>query len=295
MHTLLQGDTYEILRTLESESVNLIVTSPPYYSLRNYKNDKQYGNDTLDKYIAQLRLVFSECHRILKPTGSLYLNISDTSKNGTMLNVPETLSKNLTEGIGYNKRNTIIWHKPNCTPQGKANYTKDFEYIYYFTKSNKGFVWNVPYEPMTYKYKNLEYNGNETKDYKEAKAQEPSKTKKKILESYKKQKIRFGGNKTSKEVGGLYSGKVWEPNEQLMRIKRTVWKITVKPFKGAHYATFNTDLIETPILTSSNENDWVLDPFCGTGTVGLVCQKYNRNFIGIDLDTTLAQYRLGKS
>ena len=277
---------------MDDQSVDLVITSPPYFNLRDYKHKNQIGNESLEEYLKQLAFIFNQCHRVLKPTGSFYLNISDTTVKGQMQRVPEQLDGIINTSIGFIKRDTIIWHKPNCTPQGNKNYTKDFEYVYYYVKS-KNFTWNVQYEPMTYKYTNLEYNGNETKDYKAAKAQEPSKTKKKILESYRKQSIKFGGKKYPQEVGGLYSGKVWVPNNQLMRVKRSVWKIPVKPYKGSHFATFPPDLVLTPILASSNEGDTVLDPFCGTGTVGEVCNKFGRHFIGIDLDISLAKQRLG--
>lgn len=291
MHKLIEGNTLDILKQMYDRSIDLIITSPPYFNLRDYKHLGQIGNEKkAEEYIMNLFYVFRECLRVLKDTGSFYLNISDTTIKGKMQRIPEELDSAIHQ-LGFIKRDTIIWHKPNCTPQGNKNYTKDFEYVYYYVKTNK-FTWNVQYEPMTYKYKNFEYNGNETKDYKGAKAQEPSKTKKRILESYKRQSIRFGGNKYPEEVGGLYSGKVWVPNNQLMRVKRSVWKIPVKPFKGSHFATFPPELIETPVLASSNEGDIVLDPFCGTGTVGEVCNKYNRNFIGIDLDITLAKQRL---
>lgn len=288
---LLEGDSLTRLKQIRDESIDLIVTSPPYFSLRDYKHNNQLGNESdYHDYLYKLHNIFKECNRVLKSTGSFYLNISDTTKNGVMLNIPEKLNR-IMETLGYIKRNTIIWHKPNCMPQGKGNYTKDFEYVYYFVKS-KDFIWNVPYEDMTYQYKDLEYNGKETKDYKTHKAAEPSKTKKKILESYKKQAIKFGGNKYPDEVGGQYSGKVWNPNKNFQRVKRSVWRITVKPFKGAHFATFPPELPEIPILTSSNEGMTVLDPFCGTGTTGLVANKYNRDFIGIDVSIDMAKQRL---
>lgn len=280
MVRLFEGDALQILKTLPSESVDLVITSPPYFKLRDYKHLKQYGNeDKVERYELNLSKVFRECKRVLKNTGSFYLNISDTTINGKMQRVPEKLDTVICEQLGFNKRSTIIWHKPNCIPQGNKNYTKDFEYLYYYTKTNK-FTWNCQHEPMQYEYKSLEYNGKETKDYKSAKAQEPSKTKKRILQGYK---IKFGGNKYPNEVGGLYSGKEWVPNNQLQRVKRCVWKIPVTPIKEAHFATFPIKLVETPILASSNETDVVLDPFCGSGTVGMACSKLHRNFIGIDI------------
>lgn len=288
---LIEGNTLDILSELESDSIDLVITSPPYYLLRDYKDKRQLGSNSLTDYFYDLGDVFYELRRVLKNTGSFYFNISDTTVKGQMLMIPETLCKMLVDDYNFIKRKTIIWHKPSVLPQGKANYTSDFEYVYYFVKSKK-FTWNPQYEPMTYEYKSLEYNGKATKDYKGAKAQDPSESKRRILKSYKKFP-EYGGNKYPDQVGGLYSGKEWKPNEKGMRVKRAVWKISVKPFKGAHFATFPPELVETPILASSNPGDTILDPFCGTGTVGLVCQKYNRNFIGIDLDVSLAKQRLG--
>lgn len=435
---LLEGDSLTRLKQIRDESIDLIVTSPPYFNLRTYHNDKQIGNEkTVNQYLKNLINIFNECYRILKPEGSFWLNIADSynPKTSSLYGVPEELCNCLTkpnniinneydkawlagiiEGEGcihihkreknrlnatygvnlsihntnkkiidkiveitqlgnniqitdkdrnhklyrwnsssiaskkilkeiypylvskkdqaecaifcpssgiiaeecfnnikkmhhyetstrnypipinnfpkWIRRNTIIWEKPNAMPSSAKNrFTINFEYLYFFTKNSK-YKFNTQYEPMQYKYNSLEYNGTETKDYESHKAQNPSKSKQRILESYKKQLIKFGGNKYPKEVGGIYSGNVYKPNEQLMRIKRSIWKITVKPFKGSHFATFPPELTETPILASSNEGDMILDPFMGTGTTGLVANKYNREFIGIDLDISLAKQRL---
>ncbi len=284
MLQFLTNNALDALKGLQSESVDLIITSPPYFKLRDYKHLKQIGNENKSEhYLANLYAVFRECGRVIKPTGSMWINISDTTIKGRMSRIPERIDNFITGPLNWWKRKTIIWHKPSVLPQGNKNFTTDFEYFYYYTRSKKH-VWNCQYEPMLFKYNNLEYNGQATKDYKSAKAQNPSDTKRKILEGYKKQKIKYGGNKVSKEVGGLYSGKEYVPNAQGMRVKRSVWKIPVKPFKGAHFATFPPDLILTPIMACSNAGDTVLDPFMGSGTVGLVCKKFSRNFIGIDIN-----------
>ena len=281
---LLTGNALDVLQTLPSESVDLIITSPPYFKLRDYKHLNQFGNEVkYEDYVGKLYQVFRECGRIIKDTGSCWINISDTTIKGQMLCIPEKVNHFMTVPLNWRKRRTIIWHKPSVLPQGNKNFTTDFEYFYYYVRSQKH-IWNCQYEPMQYQYKSLEYNGQETKDYKSHKAQEPSKTKRNILEGYKKQKIKYGGNKVSQEVGGLYSGKVYVPNSEGLRVKRSVWKIPVKPFKGAHFATFPPDLITTPILACSNEGDTVLDPFMGSGTTGLVASRLGRRFIGIDLN-----------
>lgn len=372
MLNLFAGNAIDILKTIKSESVNLVITSPPYYGLRRYSKDSkdEIGQEkSPQKYIDNLINVFAECKRVLTKDGSIWVNIADSygttsggavahlrgdkrnygqinyhdgiissqqGKKGLMhkslIGIPERFVLAMQDELGLIRRNTIIWHKPNCMPSSaKDRFTIDFEYFYFFTKSNKPLLWkhiwtgqkvykkpkgvragienvdwyydpvdkrrkslweshcykfNTQYEPMKYQYKTLEYNGQATKDYESNLAQNPSDSKRRILESYKKQVIRFGGNKYPDKLGGIYSGNEWIPRADLKRIKRTVWTITTKPFLKAHFATFPPDLVEIPILACTDYRDTVLDPFCGSGTVGLVASRHYRSFIGIDLSET---------
>lgn len=284
---LLTGNALDILKGMESESVQCIITSPPFYNQRKYlqNNINEIGQEkTINEYITNLVNVFDECKRVLRNEGSLWIEINDSynQKTGSLYGVPQRLYTTLIDR-NWISRNEIIWHKPNCmVGPWKTRFTIDFSHLYWFTKSRK-YKFHTQYEPMVYQYRNLNYSGQDIKDYKSAKAQSPSDSKRRILESYKKQAIKFGGNKYPDKVGGVYSGNVWEPNEQLMRIKRTTWRVVVRGTRLAHCAAFTPELVETPIISCSDPGDTILDCFSGIGVVGKMAKKHNRNYIGIEL------------
>lgn len=234
MHSnLILGNALDVLKNMESESVQCVITSPPFYRQRDYQVDGQIGQEkTVDEYISNLVAVFDECKRVLTKDGSFWLEINDSynQKTGSLYGVPQRLYTRLLDE-GWIARNEIIWFKRNCMPSSVKNrFTIDFSHFYWFTKCNK-YKFNTQYEPMTYKYKNLDYSGQDTKDYNKSKAQSPSNSKRRILESYKKQQIKFGGNKYPGKIdNATYSGNVWKPNEELMRIKRTVWNYNKEYF-----------------------------------------------------------------
>ncbi|MDR4491321.1 MAG: site-specific DNA-methyltransferase [Candidatus Nitrosocosmicus sp.] len=285
---LYTGNAVDVLKKLDSESVQTVITSPPFYKQRFYGNKDEIGQEkTVNDYLINLIDVFDECKRVLKKDGSLWIEINDSynQKTGSLYGVPQRLYSDLLDR-GWISRNEIIWFKRNCmVGPWKTRFTIDFSHFYWFTKSRK-YKFNTQYEPMKYQYKNLEYNGKATKDYESGLAQNPSDSKRRILASYKKQAIKFGGNKYPGKIeNGTYSGNVWKPNEQLMRIKRTVWDIPVKPLeKGVnHFAAFTPALLETPIAACSDEDDIILDTFCGSGVTGIVAARMRRSFIGIDI------------
>lgn len=254
--------------------MDLIITSPPYYGLRDYGIEGQIGLEkTPQEYISKLLQVFKECKRVLKDTGSIWVNISDSygDKTKSLTGIPERFVIGMTDDLGLIRRNTIIWHKSNCMPSPvKDRFTVDFEYFYFFTKS-KNYYFNTQYEPLKSesmysfdKPETLVYNGKAIKKYKENNIQNPSTIKARILKKWRE-------NPTE----GLNKG----------RIKRTVWTINNQPFKDAHFATFPEELIKTPILACCPPGiGIVLDPFMGSGTTGLVAKKLGRWFIGIELN-----------
>lgn len=291
MLNLYTGNALDILKGMESESVNMVITSPPYFNLRDYHSDKQIGQEnTVDEYITNLVTVFEECKRVLTKNGSLWVNIADSynKKTGSLNGVPQDFDYVMRRRCNWIRRNEIIWYKRNAFMKHEYNrFGPDFEHIYFYVK-NMNYKFNTQYEPMksfeTYLKQGFKYNGKATKDYEAEGVQNPSKTKKRILEKWNKQ-IKFGGNKYPNNADGTYSGNIWKPNPTLMRIKRCVWDITVKPFKGAHFATFPKDLVEIPIKAATDEGDVILDPFMGSGTVGVVAARLYRSFIGIDVNS----------
>ena len=282
---LYTGNSIEILKTLSNDYIDLIITSPPYYGLRNYGVDGQIGLEkTPQDYINNLMNVFTECKRVLKKTGSLWVNIGDSyggtgskgewrdpkykeGRNGqvvsltaklspkSLLGIPERFVISMTDA-GWIRRNTIIWYKPNCMPSSaKDRFTNDFEYFYFFTKSQK-YYFETQYEPHVSK---------------------PSNNKRNV------------GTKNLIETKGQIAHSFHRPDNQYKysldgRLKRTVWQISTQPLKEAHFAVFPEKLIETPIKACCPPNGIVLDPFCGSGTTCLVAKKLGRQYIGIDLN-----------
>ena len=249
---VLEGDIVEVLPRLPTASVQAVVTSPPYWGLRDYGIPGQIGlEQTLAAYIHKLTSIFAEVRRLLKPDGVLWLNIGDGYTSGNrgwrapdkknpnramsvrpdnppgfkdkdLLGVPWRLAFAL-QADGWFLRSDIIWHKPNAMPESvKDRPTRAHEYMFMLTKEEK------------YAY------------YADA-----------ILEEA--------------EDGGT-------------RNRRTVWSINTSPTNGNHIASFPEGLVEPCVLASTQPGDYVLDPFFGCGTVGLVCQRLNRRFVGIELN-----------
>ncbi|MCU0791517.1 MAG: site-specific DNA-methyltransferase [Opitutaceae bacterium] len=261
---ILGGDARHILSRLPDRCVRSIVTSPPYWGLRDYGIDGQIGLEpTLDAFIAQLVDVFREARRVLRDDGTFWLNIGDGYTSGNrgwrapdkknparamntrpdtpaglkpkdLIGVPWRLAFAL-QADGWYLRSDIIWNKPNAMPESvKDRPTRSHEFLFLFSKSEQ------------YHYDS------------EA-----------VMED--------------REDG---SGK---------RNRRSVWSVNTEPFRDAHFATFPPPLIQPCVLAGTEAGDYVLDPFFGAGTVGVVCGALRRNFIGIELNPdylTLAARRI---
>lgn len=256
--TIIEGDAYVALQKLPDECIQCVVTSPPYWGLRDYQIEGQIGLEAqLQQYINNLLSVFREVKRVLSHDGVLWINIGDGYTSGNrgyrapdkknparamsirpdtpdglkpkdLLGVPWRLAFAL-QTDGWYLRSDIIWNKPNAMPESvKDRPTRAHEYIFMLTKSEK------------YYYDNISIKENN-------------------------------------------------------RNKRTVWNVNTIPFPEAHFATFPPALIEPCIISSTRQNDFILDPFFGSGTVGEAAYLNNRRFIGIELNPEyiqIAQKRL---
>ena len=259
------GDAAEVLKTLPQGSVNMCVTSPPYYGLRDYGEGGQIGlEQTPQEYIGRLTEVFNEVKRVLADDGTLWLNIGDTYANKPYKNVkqkdligiPWMLAFALRER-GWYLRSDIIWYKKNCLPEGvKDRLTKCHEHIFLLAKSPKYYF-----------------------DYKAI--QEP-------LKEVSKARYKRGRIANSKYVGQQSITQVREnfsDFDQEVRRKRDVWEVATNTYKmDEHFAMFPEKLIEPCILAGSKEGGVVLDPFFGSGTTGAVAKRLNRECIGIDIN-----------
>ena len=284
--TILFGDCRETLKEFD-EKARTCITSPPYYGLRDYGGEEyQIGQEqTPEEFIEQLVSVFREVKNVLTDDGTLWVNLGDSyynyrpgkgqtypkqSVSKTNQDLPESSAKRGTklEGLkekdligipwmfafamradGWYLRQDIIWHKPNPMPESvRDRCTKAHEYIFLFSKNKKYF-----------------YDNEAIK--------EPAKD--------------WG---TRDRTNGKYhnEGTGLQPHSGLTksyekRNKRSVWSVTKKPYKGAHFATYPAELIEPCILAGSEQGDIVLDPFMGSGTTAAVAKSLGRNYIGCEL------------
>lgn len=355
---LYSGHVLNILKDLPDNSVDCVITSPPYYGLRSYRTEPQiwggdvncehewekeiikktsdnfnagfnerYGNSggqrkqeksaigdikqgqicnkcrawkgelglepNIFMYIDHLILVFNEVYRVVKKTGTCWVNIGDSYagsggnnerwvdqkqayglnrplvtvtqkvdgvKAKSLCNIPEMFSIAMC-GNGWIKRNNIIWQKPNAMPEPvKDRFTDDFEMLYFFVKDRKYY-----FEQQ--------------------------------LDEYSTRLNRWGGNMYNKKENSKYKlgfeyqiqnydrcGKECRPNKD-GKNKRCVWSINTEPFADAHFATFPEALVEIPIKSGCPKDGIVLDIFAGSGTTLSVSKKLNRKSIGIELNS----------
>jgi DNA modification methylase len=258
---IIQGDSIELLKKLEEGSINTCITSPPYWGLRNYNGEsKQLGmEDTPEEFTENLVKVFKEVKRVLRDDGTVWLNLGDSyartggdsSKKGRHWddreNNPNTGHNRYAKDIGLKQkdlvgipwrvafalqqdgwylRQDIIWHKPNPMPESvKDRCTKAHEYIFLLSKKAKYY-----YDHEAIKEDSKYYGKDKRSD---------------------KGNIRYEGKRTNnKDTKAQQSFVTINPKKN----KRSVWTITTKPFKGAHFATFPKDLIEPCVLAGCPEN-----------------------------------------
>jgi site-specific DNA-methyltransferase (cytosine-N4-specific) len=257
--TVVVGDARGILQEMPEKHFDAVVTSPPYWGLRDYGIAGQIGaEETVDGYIADLVQVFREVRRTLVDDGTLWLNIGDSYTSGgrtwrdadaknkgramdyraptpqglkpkDLIGVPWRLAFAL-QADGWYLRTDIIWHKPNCQPESvKDRPTRAHEYVFLFSKSEKYY-----------------YDGRA------------------VMESANDPK-------------------------QKSKNRRTVWNINTEPYPGSHFAVYPRALVRLCVAAGSRENGRVLDPFFGSGTTGVVCNELSRECIGIELSDTYAE------
>ena len=289
MVMIIYGDCRDKLKELEAKSVQMCVTSPPYWGLRDYGHNDQIGLEkTPEEYTANMVSVFRQVKRVMKDDGTLWLNLGDsyagnnsrastggsagygTKREGVFNNLSGNLKQKDLVGIpwrvafalqadGWYLRQDIIWHKPNPMPESVTDRcTKSHEYIFLLTKSPKYYFDNHA-----------------------------------ISEEANYQGVMRGGS-TSRYEQNNFGG---DNKEYDRRNKRSVWSVKPATFKESHFAVFPQELIEPCIQAGSKVGDIVIDPFFGSGTTGEVAQRFGRDYIGIELNEdykSLQQKRCGQ-
>lgn len=273
---ILIGDVREQLKTIADNSVNCVITSPPYWGLRDYGNEKQIGlEQTSQEYVNSMVGIFTEVKRVLCDDGTLWLNLGDSYANNVKNSDNNLKTKDLVgipwrvafalQADGWYLRQDIIWAKPNPMPESvKDRCTKSHEYIFMFSKSEKYYYDNEAIkEPVV----------SSTEGH------------------------QFGGKKYNDPNNPVYDspGSIYKSNGK--RNKRDVWTIPTQPFIGAHFAVMPEAVVEPCVLAGCPENGTVLDPFFGSGTTGFIASKHNRKYIGIELNpeyAKIAEQRIGQ-
>ncbi len=253
VNTILQGDAIERLKDIEDNTIQCVVTSPPYWGLRDYGKENQIGlEETPEEYVNNIVNVFREVKRALKDDGTLWLNLGDSyGEKKQLIGIPWRVAFAL-QADGWYLRQDIIWHKPNPMPESVTDRcTKSHEYIFLLTKSA-----NYYYDANAIKEPAQDWGTRDRSNFRKG-------TKDKLLIHHGLKNANFA---------------------ELGRNKRSVWKINIKPYKDAHFATFPEELPTLCIKAGSKENDIVLDPFFGSGTTGYVAQRLYRKWLGIELN-----------
>jgi site-specific DNA-methyltransferase (adenine-specific) len=261
---ILEGDSLDLLRLLPSKSVQCAITSPPYWGLRDYGVTGQIGLETsLPQFINHLVAIFSEVKRVLRDDGILWLNIGDGYTSGN-------------RGYrGNDKKNPAraMSLRPN-TPEGMK------------PKDLQGIPWRLAFALQDDGwYLRSDIIWNKPNAMPESVKDRPTRSHEYIFMLTKSEQYYYD-YEASKEMG-LNSN---------YRNRRSVWNINTQSFPEAHFATFPPKLVEPCVLIGSKPGDFILDPFFGSGTVGVVCIEYKRQYVGLELNPeyiAIAAHRLG--
>ena len=264
------GDSLEELQKLPAESVDMCITAPPYYNLRDYKKDRQIGlEESYQDYVNDLCNIFDEVQRVLKKTGVCWVNIGDTYIKKCLAQIPSRFEIEMTNR-GWILRNEVIWSKPNPQPMSaKDRFWVSHEKLYMFTKVTKGYYFDQPRVPQKEISIRRAFSKNNI-------------SKRKDKDAHGKEGFAISSVNQASHYEKLR--KRIEAGETLTRPKFTVWDISTKSYRGAHFAVYPPELIADPILSSCPEGGVVLDPFIGSGTTAVVALENNRDFIGFEIN-----------
>ena len=291
------GDNLFHLTNIPDNSVDMCVTSPPYYNLRDYKNSGQIGaENTVKDFVENLCKVFDEIYRILKPTGSCWVNIGDTYDKKRLLQVPSRFEIAMCDR-GWHLRNEIIWSKPNPQPiSSKDRFWGNHEKFFWFVKDVKKYYFNrdailVPQAEISIRRMFSKNNMSKRKDFNATSKEGFAISSNSQDKHYARMREEMGIDKEFNYEELIKSGKC--PT----RPEFDTWNVPSVTYKGAHFAVYPPELIEKPILSCCPEQGIVIDPFMGSGTTGEVAKLNNRKYIGLELNpeyAILANERISK-
>lgn len=309
--SLIRGDARHL--PLVDACVDCVVTSPPYWGLRDYGHRQQLGlQRTPEAYVREMADVFDEVRRVLKRSGTCWVNIGDSYQSAKgqaggldpkqparrhalrpndvavpglkpkdLVGIPWMLAFELRRR-GWFLRSEVIWSKPNPMPSSADDRpTCAHEHVFLLSKSRRYFydaaAIREPYAASTLTQFDKPYTGQATKDYAASGVQNPSDLKRRITDKQRGHGRRHAGFNDRWDAMPKDAQQVNGAN------KRSVWTIATMPYSGAHFATMPEKLVEPCILAGCPLGGLVLDPFIGSGTVGAVAERLGRRWVGVDL------------
>ncbi len=306
---VLCADAREVLPSFPDGHFRCVITSPPYWGLRDYGlgPDSLGLEPTPELYVEHIVDIFREVRRVLRDDGTMWLNIGDSYNaagrdgHGTRIGYKQGTNRASATGADHNRptapdlkpkdlvgipwmvafalradgwylRSDIIWHKPNVMPESvRDRPTKAHEYLFLLAKSARYY-----------------YNSEAIKEP----ATEPARKCGRNSRANVDRDVSHGTRKQDAIGKCQYVGfnnRYDFANPSKKRNRRSVWTIATQPYRGAHFAVFPEKLVEPCILAGCPEGGVVLDPFAGSGTVGVVAQKLGRNAVLIDAKPEYAE------
>jgi site-specific DNA-methyltransferase (adenine-specific) len=319
-NTILLGDTLEQLGKLPSDSVDTIVTSPPFFLLRNYQTSGQLGLEaTVHEYVEGLVAVADELSRVLKPSGSLWLNLGDSysrhARYGappkSLLLAPERVVLALVQR-GWVLRNKVVWAKPNPMPNSVTDRLNcSWEYVFHLVRSTSYFY---DLDAIRIPHVSSRRDLTTASPCKKAKTGQPK---------YAAARPAWAGPLAGSNDGLLRARAEGRPGHRLGKNPGDVWTVPTAGYRGAHFAVFPERLIERPMhatcpakVCTACGKPWhqsrgnihgpscacradarpglVLDPFMGSGTTGVVARRLGRDWLGIELNPSYRELALSR-
>lgn len=248
--TLYHGSAFDTVAALEPDSVSCVVTSPPYWKLRDYRsNPDQWGQEkTIGQYVDRLVYLFSALSRKLTDDATVWLNLGDKRLDGQLCGLPWMVAKDL-QTDGWHLRSAIVWDKPNGLPESVTDrVSTNYELVFMLSKSRNHYF-NL--DPIR-----VEYDGDRA----------PSR------------RARSGHTNKSNSASGEWSG------DHSGRNPGSVWRIPTQPFPGAHEAVMPLELARRCVLAGSPPGGLVFDPFHGSGTTAQAAVETGRRYVGGDIN-----------
>lgn len=241
-----QGDAAIVMNHIENESIDCIVTTPPYWRRRT-QGTESITAATADEFINQLLQTMSQAWRVLKPQGSLWLNMGDDTTDGFVQGIPWRIVLAMMDRQGWQLVNEVVWNKTTTSPQGSQDHLrKVHEFMFHLVK-NDDFYYND--DELRHTYARIVRNDDK-------------------------------GRKKSGKVKDQYL----QPESEHGMVPGDVWTIGVQRSGIAHYCVAPDMLYRLPIVATCPKGGIVLDPYCGTGTACKIAYEMNRRSIGIDIN-----------